>query len=270
MIFAKLQVFIFCVRSFASVEFAFSLTARIAKMILSHKLKTLTASGLAFMMLTPASAVPVTFTALTGSTGGVPAATGVFKADLSTLGLGNILSITITDSNSTVGGSGGQFSGFDLDAILLSTVNCATAACAASAIPLSAFIFANSNVLFTPGAQRLPVDPKLFGTDGTGLAVDFSLASLGLFDGNATTGPTAAGFISLGDGGSITFNLSAALSTAGLFLYIGEVGDNGEVAASNITVQDTRVAEPATLGVFALGCMGLGLAQRRKRGSRNR
>jgi PEP-CTERM motif len=265
MTFACHKVFIFASATFACVELAFSLTARIAKMILSHKFKIISVSALALIVVTPALAVPVTFTQLTGTTGGVPAATGVFKADLSTLGLGNILSITITDSNSTVGGSGGQFSGFDLDAILLSTVDCPTAACAASAIPLSAFIFANSNVLFSPGTQRLPVDPKLFGTTASGLAVDFSLASLGLFDGNATTGPTAAGFISLGDGGSITFNLSAALSTAGLFLYIGEVGDNGEVAASNITVQNTRVPEPETFGLFTLGCLGLRWAHHRKR-----
>lgn len=65
---------------------------------------------------------------LTGLTGGTLAATAVYRADLSGVG-GSILSITINDNSAGLGGSPGQFSGFDLDAIILSTTNCATAAC---------------------------------------------------------------------------------------------------------------------------------------------
>jgi hypothetical protein len=64
-------------------------------------------------------AVPVSFTQLTGLTGGSPAETAVFKADLSSLGLGTILSITIRDNSGGLGGATGQFSGFDLDALKL-------------------------------------------------------------------------------------------------------------------------------------------------------
>ena len=74
-----------------------------------------------------AFAVPVTFTKLTGLTGGSPAQTAVYQADLSTLGLATIASIRINDNSAGLGGAGGQFSGFDLDAIKLSTTDCSAA-----------------------------------------------------------------------------------------------------------------------------------------------
>jgi hypothetical protein len=196
-----------------------------------------------------AATVPITFTKLTGLTGGAPAGTAVFQADLSGVGLTSILSITITDNSAGLGGAPGQFSGFDLDAIALSTTSCATAACAAGLAGLPVFDFAGGTI-FVPGTQRPPVDPKLFGTDGTGSDVDNAVATLGSFDGNSTTAiPGADGFISMGDNGVLSFNLTSAVSPAGLFLYIGEVGDNGEVAAGSIVVRDVPVPdvpEPAT------------------------
>ena len=79
-----------------------------------------------------ADATPITFSLLTGVVGGSPAGTGVYKADLSGLGLASIQSITIADNSSGLGGATGQFSGFDLDAIMLSTTDCPDAACAAA------------------------------------------------------------------------------------------------------------------------------------------
>ncbi|MCX5661185.1 MAG: PEP-CTERM sorting domain-containing protein, partial [Planctomycetota bacterium] len=77
-----------------------------------------------------------------------------------------------------------------------------------------------------------------------------------------TTGPTATGFLSLGFGGKIGFNLTSAISNANpIYLYIGEVGDNGEVAAGNITVSDvvTTVPVPAA-GMMGLVTMGVAAA----------
>ena len=87
-----------------------------------------------------------------------------------------------------------------------------------------------------------------------------------MFDGESTTAiPGAAGFVSLGDNGVISFNLTSALNGSGVYLYIGEVGDNGEVAASSIEVSDRPVSipEPSTLGLLGLALLGAA-ARRRK------
>jgi hypothetical protein len=210
-----------------------------------------------------AHAAPLTLTKLTGVTGGALAATAVFRADLGAAGLGTFQSITIVDNSSGLGGSAGQFSGFDLDAIIISDQDCATAACVSGLTGLSVFNF-GGGTLFTPGVQRAPTDPKLYGTDASGLAVDNTTATLGLFDGESSTA-TPFGFLSMGDNGVLSFNLTASLNTAGLFLYVGEVGDNGEALAGSFTISDRPVGvpEPAALPL-ALAALGLAALARRR------
>ncbi len=126
------------------------------------------------------------------------------------------------------------------------------------------FDFAGS--ILTPGAQTPPADPALFGTSGG--QVDLAVATLDAFDGNSTTAiPGAFGFVSLGVGGKLALNLVTPLPIGpNEYLYIGEVGNNGEVAASNIEISSVAVGtpEPGTWAMLALGFAGLSLVARNR------
>ena len=110
-----------------------------------------------------ASAVPVTFTALSGTVG---TGTAIFRADLTGLSTGDILSITLTDSKSKAGVSPGKHSGFDLDAIKPSRTLANTAAAATAAAGLNAFDSTPAGATLAPGTQRPAVDAELNGTGG--------------------------------------------------------------------------------------------------------
>jgi hypothetical protein len=218
-----------------------------------------------------ASATPVTFTKLTGLAGGTPAGTAVYNADLS--GNGNIQSVKVVDNSGGLGGAPGQFSGFDLDAIILSYTNVSATSQLGSVVPLAIFDYSPAGTFFTPGSQRAPTNLKLFGTDATGTEVDNSVATLGVFDGNDTialppTVPSAFGFISMGDGGMLTFNLTGVVDSTNLHMYIGEVGDNGEVATAGVTVSRdpfSPVPEPGTLTLVGTGVLAAVRVRRNRR-----
>jgi len=197
-----------------------------------------------------AASVPVTFERLSGLAG--INGTSVFRADLSNLGLTDIISISLFDSNSGQGGSPGAFSGFDLDAIALSTTRATAASQMSGLVTLPAFDFTPAGTSFTGGTQRTPVAPKLAGTDASGLNLDPAAATPGSFDAVWFN----SGSLSLGDGGSIIFHLTAPVSTAGLYLYVGEVGNTPGENIGSVLVTAAPVPEP---GTWALMLAGLGL-----------
>ena len=134
-------------------------------------LKTLAAAA-ALALSAAAHAVPVSLTKLTGVTGGTAAGTAVYKADLSSIGLTSILSIGIRDNSGALGGATGQFSGFDLDAIKLSTTDCADAACAKALAGLSVpLLAADSHATRALHEAALPFPCAwVFGHEGQGVA----------------------------------------------------------------------------------------------------
>lgn len=221
-----------------------------------------------------AATIPLTFTKLIGDTGGNPAQTAVYRAKINANTLTQILSIRIRDNSSSSAGADGQFTGFDLDGIKLSTTSVSFASTAKFLGGLNVFNF-GAGTTFTPGTQDAPFDAKLFGTTANGLDVNNTVATLGAFDGNSTTntnpifGKVANGFVSLGLGGQISFNLTSPVANnQALYLYVGEVGDNGELLNTSIEVSDQAVAVPvpasAWMGLMTMAGLVLARTTRRR------
>ena len=225
-------------------------------MIINHKkLSLLTAALLAvagMFFATPSKAVGVdvllTNDGITGDN------TTVFTADLGALPLANLALITLKDSNSGVGGSDGQFSGFDLDAIYLETSD-------GTQINPTAFVF-------NAGAIRDGGPGPTFGAiDAT--TIDNSVATLSVFDGDDGKPDlsTVDGFLSLGDGGTLSVLFGPALAiTPGLTLFIGEVNlADGE--AVSVHVAETPL--PGAAWLFLSALLALGGARLRRRAASN-
>ncbi|HYW20827.1 MAG TPA: PEP-CTERM sorting domain-containing protein [Nodularia sp. (in: cyanobacteria)] len=205
------------------------------------------------------------FTKLSGfiNTGANTTEIGIFRADLSSFN--DIISIALVDGYSGgSGGGSGEFSGFDLDSIRISTTLINNAADINTATPLNVFDF--TNVSLTPGNQTEPIDPALFGTSG--FTINNAVATLGTFDGFVfdTTPQQAGGFASLGFGGDATFFLTNPLPTGTpLYLYVGETGNNEMLNnKSFVSVQDVTTSVPEPTSLAALSLMGIYFAARRK------
>lgn len=222
--------------------------------------------ALAYGTVASATIVPVTFTHV-GFVGG----SGVFAADLSGTGLGQIQSIKVTDNNGGSAGASGIFSGFDLDALFLDADgNLATTGDQTFA----------ANFMFIAGSTRGTADPALLAnaahpgpTFGSlnGSTVDLGTATLNAVDGISIADVNQAnGFLTLGDGGILTAIFAPPVGFSGsLFLMTGEVGDNGEGLDALVTVSDTlQVPEPGSLSIVGLGLLLIGVAALRRRHNR--
>lgn len=191
--------------------------------------------------------------------------TRMYRADLSGLGLTEIGSLTITDSNSRVGGSPGIYSGFDLDALFLDRDG--DLATDDDRYFASDFIFSAGSL--RPGGYA-PPSPSGGPTNGSisATAVDEAFATLNEVDARYFS----TGSLTLGDGGSLVaaFASMVEVSTS-LYLFVGEVsGDPGEQVTGLVEVSDTVppgvsvVPLPATAPLL-LGALGLlGLRRARK------
>ncbi|MBD2492904.1 PEP-CTERM sorting domain-containing protein [Nostoc sp. FACHB-280] len=244
--------------SFPSVNFLTSSIATLAISLISSQSAT-------------AATIALGFTKLTGVTGGSPATTAVLRAEIPAISFGEIASIVIKDISDSTAGSPGNVTGFDLDGIKLSYVAVDSAVAArniSAADLLDVFDFSPTGTIFTPGSQRSPTSPELFGT--TGGNVNHAVATLGNFDANATTDPKRIfGFFSLGNHGQVEFKFKSPVTTTSpLYLYIGEVGDNGELASGEVIISQPAppVPEPSGLAVLSLAGIFLAVRHRRKNG----
>ncbi|MEG3166463.1 choice-of-anchor L domain-containing protein [Sphingomonas sp. PB2P19] len=206
------------------------------------------------------TSIPVTFTKI-GTSGG----NTIFRADLSGLNI-DLRSIKLSDSGSLVGGSGGEASGFDLAAVALSTKFIANATALnlddPAVLPkLDVFDFSSAGITFGQGTQREPTNTTYLYQENVLGAVNTDLVDQTLvrFDSFGSVPPPSRvdGALTLGDGGSIGFDLTQSVSTDGpLYLYIAEAGISTETVTGTIDVSGDTIAPTGDLSTD-LGAPGL-------------
>lgn len=209
-----------------------------------------------------AASISPVFTDQGIDTTGTATSTRMFRADLTGFGLTEVGAVTINDSNSGIGGSGGIYSGFDLDVIFLDVDG--DLSTTGDRITADSFVFSAGDL-----RSPAPASPSGGPTNGASSAsmVDEAFATLGAIDG-IFFGP---GSLTLGDGGSLTAIFDPkVLVGPSLFLFVGEVsGDPGETVSGLVEVFETppplpAVPLPAGLPLLLSGLLGAGFFARRK------
>ena len=208
-------------------------------------------------------AVGVEMTLAASAIGEVSTAAIVLHSDSPGMRLTSIHSTRLTDVSRGVGGTSGQFNGFDLDATRLSTSSAGPAPSAGAFAELSVFDLSPAGTLFTPGTQWAPVDSRLLGSWDSN--INNSVVRRHVFDGNATTEPTGNGFIGQGNAGIMSFHPISTGATTGLFHYVGK-GDNQEVLTTRLIVLgQPSFSRPATLLLLVSVVGGFAVWRRTKK-----
>ncbi len=143
-----------------------------------------------------------------------------YRAEVSNL-IGGLRSFTLSDAG--LGLTTGSVSGADIDAVVLSRTRLESSDSQATLnalTTLDVFDYSAAGIEFNPGTVGGVASPTLSGS--TNGIVNNAVATLGSFD-YQQGGVNSS--LSLGDGGSITFELTEAVDTNGpLYIYVAEAG----------------------------------------------
>jgi hypothetical protein len=187
--------------------------------------------------------------------------TTLLRADLTGLGLTQIGSVQINDSNSGLGGSPGAFSGFDLDAIFLDIDG--DASTLGDQAYASSFIFTGGTLRPDPGGTFTSDTAGPLQGSASINSVDEAFSTLNAVDAIFF----GTGSLTLGDGGVLTAIFSPEfLLGPSLFLFVGEVGTGiGEDITGLIKVSETSVVPLPPAFLLLLSALGIGGLMGRKR-----
>ena len=184
----------------------------------------------------------------------------IYRANLSELGF-DLNSIKLGDASGGFGGAPGAFSGFDIDAVMLSREERNFAAGDADVFNhqmsrIDAFQFNLGAVEYAQGAKRYPAQAYGSELQGTQNGLPrLGQATLGKVDGDHGVDGHSA--LTLGEGGTIGFDLNQTVSTAKpLYLYVAEAGASGETLTTGLTASSSRLEASSDLSTD-LGTPGL-------------